>query len=797
MSFLKNLGLSPKKPEAAPSIGSNKRREEERKQLRNAKYVRALILFSFLALVLIVLPRPSYQPVASYTIGEPWRSDDLTSPFTFSIKKTAEELEEERNELSMQIEPIFHIDLDAEAVIISRLDSLLRDLQPVLDSYIQWQRAANNDSPSAETDSLRFIEEQMYLEWELNSSAWDAILDLHANVTFNNQPQQRLPVNQMRMQLELIIEDVLSDGIIDLHKSEIEQDDITIRNLRESTQRSVSLSNVHDLTESFEFARLRLHRNTTSEMADASLQIFAHVIEPNLIYSASNTEMLYQESLLNISLTKGAVDQGQIIIRRGDIVTEEIDNVLQSLAEARALTATTLERGLRFAGESIVIIIAILMFFFYIFLYRKKIHDSPLLFFLVFLVLSIVALPSALIYPFESVSSYIIPIAIAPIILTIIFDSRVGLMATIALAIITGVIHDYNFEYMVSTISACSLGVFSVRDIKKRSQFFFVTPGVVFVTYVAVIAGFGLARFTGWEQFLNDLFFIAVNSIFILFTYPLMLLFEKLFKITTDFTLIELADTNLPLMKELMNKAPGTFHHSLQVANLAESAASDIGANALLCRVGAMYHDIGKMVKPSYFIENQNKENEHDKLKPRMSALVIKAHVSEGVKIANQYNLPDVIIDFIRTHHGTSLIRYFYSKAMEASGEEEIADEDFRYEGPIPFTPEQGILMLADGVEASCRSMKNTSYSKLENRVNRIIDDHISDGQLSNCPLTFRQIQIIKESFLRILKGVYHTRIEYPDAEESLPEKSDPVNPAGIGIPEESEPDPQENRVDG
>src|SRR5690625_2234567 len=259
--------------------------------------------------------------------------------------------------------------------------------------HTRWPRDWSSDvcssdlSPSAETDSLRFIEEQMYLEWELNSSAWDAILDLHATVTFNNQPQQRLPVNQMRMQLELIIEDVLSDGIIDLHKSEIEQDDITIRNLRESTQRSVSLSNVRDLTESFEFARLRLHRNTTSEMADASLQIFAHVIEPNLIYSASNTEMLYQESLLNISLTKGAVDQGQIIIRRGDIVTEEIDNVLQSLAEARALTATTLERGLRFAGESIVIIIAILMFFFYIFLYRKKIHDSPLLFFLVFLVL--------------------------------------------------------------------------------------------------------------------------------------------------------------------------------------------------------------------------------------------------------------------------------------------------------------------------------------------------------------------------------------------------------------------------
>jgi len=389
------------------------------------------------------------------------------------------------------------------------------------------------------------------------------------------------------------------------------------------------------------------------------------------------------------------------------------------------------------------------------------------MFLLVFLVLTIVTLSSAIVYPFDNVNSYIVPIAIAPIILTIIFDSRVGLIATVTVAIITGLIHDYNFEYMVATITACSLGVFSVRDIKKRSQFFFITPGIVFVSYMLVIAGFGLARYTGWEKFFADLFYIGVNSVFILFTYPLILLFEKLFKITTDFTLLELADTNLPLMKELMGTAPGTFHHSLQVANLAESAATEIGANGLLCRVGAMYHDIGKMVKPTYFIENQSKSNDHDKLKPRMSALVIKSHVSEGVKIAKEFKLPDIIIDMIETHHGTSLIKYFHNKAKE-NPDENIQEEDFRYDGPIPFTMEQGILLLADGVEASCRSMKDTTYSKLENQITRIVDEHIRDNQLSNCPLTFRQIQVIKESFLRILKGVYHSRIEYPDDKKEL-----------------------------
>jgi putative nucleotidyltransferase with HDIG domain len=268
--------------------------------------------------------------------------------------------------------------------------------------------------------------------------------------------------------------------------------------------------------------------------------------------------------------------------------------------------------------------------------------------------------------------------------------------------------------------------------------------------------------------------FIAINSVFILFTYPLILLFEKLFKITTDFTLLELADTNLPLMKELMGKAPGTFHHSLQVANLADSAASEIGANALECRVGAMFHDIGKMVKPSYFIENQNKTNEHEKLKPRMSTLVIKAHVSEGVKIAEEHNLPKVIIEFIKTHHGTSLIKYFHKKA--ADEEQDIQDEDFRYDGPIPYTKEQGILLLADSVEAACRSMKEPTYKKLENQINRVVEDHINDGQLSNCPLTFRQIQIIKDSFLSILKGVYHTRIEDPGDEEDKQKEKAPKN---------------------
>lgn len=770
MSILKKLGLGQKKREAAPNIGANKIKGQKEHIEKKNKYLRALIVVCFLLVILITLPRSTFQSVSNYSVGEPWRSDDLTAPFTFAIQKTAEELEQQRQQIRQQTAPIFHLDPETNTDVNARVDSLYRNLQPVLDSYLQWQRSKQQQDGSAANDSIRYMQEREFSNIELDPSSWSTILENYSTVTLNNQPQERAVIAQIRNQVQNLANSLLSDGIINRNKSDLESDEITIRNLQERTERTVSRESVRDMVEVREYSERHLNRIFIPDVANAATQVFSQVISPNWIYSESATEALLSENLSNISTTKGAVDQGQIIIRTGDIISPETANILRSLAEARAQTASTLERWLRYLGESIVIIMATMMFIFYIYLYRRNIFDQPSKLLLVFLMMGVVTLASILIYPIDAVNSYIIPLSIAPIILTIIFDSRVGLMATITLAIITGLVHDNNFEYLVATTAACTLGVFSVRDIKKRSQFFFITPGIVFITYLIVVSGFGLTRLSGWENFWPDLLFIAINSVFILFTYPLILLFEKMFKITTDFTLLELADTNLPLMKELMGKAPGTFHHSLQVANLADSAASEIGANALQCRVGAMYHDIGKMVKPSYFIENQNKTNEHEKLKPRMSTIVIKAHVSEGVKIAEEHNLPKVIIEFIKTHHGTSLIKYFHKKA--ADEEQGVQDEDFRYDGPIPYTKEQGILMLADTVEAACRSMKEPTYKKLENQINRVVDDHINDGQLSNCPLTFRQIQIIKDTFLSILKGVYHTRIEYPDDKKNAKEKA-------------------------
>ncbi len=371
-------------------------------------------------------------------------------------------------------------------------------------------------------------------------------------------------------------------------------------------------------------------------------------------------------------------------------------------------------------------------------------------------------------------------------------------MATITLALLTGLIDGNNFEHVAATTVACSLGLFSVRDIKKRSQFFFTTPGIVFLSYTIVVIAFSMTAFQGWTALANELFFIAINAIFILFTYPLILLFEKTFNVTTDFTLLELSDTNLPLLKELMTKAPGSFHHSLQVSNLAEAAAGAIGANSLLCRVGGLYHDIGKMENPGYFTENQTENNEHNKLKPRMSALVIKAHVSNGVKIAEEHKLPEIIIDFIKTHHGTSLIKFFWDKAQENADEDkkEIREEDFRYDGPLPQTKETGILLLADCIEASSRAMKDPNYQKLENLVDKMIETRVSEGQLSKTPLTFKDLTTIKETFLNILVGIYHSRVEYPDEEkesESTNQSSEEKKPERSKISEGKHAEEQED----
>ena len=773
MSILEKLGLARKKNPGAPVIGEKKKKQEESSTLLHNIYVRIAIIFGFFLLLVLIIPQASFKEPINYQQGQPWRADDLTAPFNFPIQKTEAEIEKEKEAIRNSIAPIFHLDQSAAISVQSRVDSLFRNLQSVMAEYEDWQLAKRANQNPAQ-DSISFMREKSASGLNLTEQSWQALQENYLQVQIEGQNADmkttagnRFIGNELKITLENIVESLLDDGIINRNKDEFANDEITVRNLRERTERTQNIANVRDMQEAREYATYQLTQNFYENIANAGLQIFNQVIEANLIYSVRDTESKIQEAISNISETKGAVAQGQVIIRRGDIVTQEKLNMLRSLAEARSQNASELERWLRYGGDVIAIIAILTIFFFYLYLYRKSIFENNAMLLLVLIAMSLICIASAVVYDLDNISPYIVPVAVTPIILTIIFDSRVGILSTITLALLTGLINGNDYEFVVATTVACCLGLFSVRDIKKRSQFFFTTPGIVFLCYALIIISFNMTAFQAGQELLSDLLFVGINAIFILFTYPLILLFEKTFNVTTDFTLIELSDNNLPLLKQLMNRAPGTFHHSLQVANLAEAASSAIGANGLLARVGALYHDIGKMEKPGYFTENQTGTNEHEKLKPRMSALVIKAHVSNGVKMAKEHGLPEVLIDFIKTHHGTSLIKFFYVKAKENADEEkdEIQEEDFRYDGPIPRTKETGILLLADGVEAASRAMKDPNYQKLENLINKMVDNRVYEGQLSKTPLTFQDLRVIKETFLNILVGIYHSRVEYPDKE--------------------------------
>lgn len=766
MGTLNNFGLG-RKMRGSGYLG------DQRKEVpfvpSRSRYVKTAILAVFFVGLIAFYPGGLFQDVV-YKVGEPWREDDLLAPFTFALLKSSAETNAEIAEIASSTAPIFTRKPGVNDTVQQRLDTLFTQTERVLDLYVAYRmsKLAGNTS-IALSDSLRFMQERAALPPVFDERSWSILTTQYSVYRINEvvrsraSPERFIGVD-VRIRTEFLIAELYSDGVIDTPKSSLRTKDVLVRNPVDRTQKTHPVSQVRDLPEVRDYAQYRFSRTLNDDAAHVAQQVLQAVIEPNLVYDEQETRAKIDEAVAGISPTKGAVPVGELIIRKGDVISASTLNMLESLAAARMESHSSVDQWKRISGNLFVILAIFSTFLLYLYLYRNPIFDHNLMLALVLLAVSLIVGVAFFIARAESLSLYLVPIAIAPIILTIIFDSRVGLMTTTTLALMVGFINGNDFEFVVAAITSGSMAVFSVRDVKNRSQFFLTTPGLVFGSYLFVTLGFTLLKTNAWEVWLSNMSFVAGSVVLIWLTYPLILLFEKLFKVTTDVSLLELNDNNHPLLKLLMTQAPGTFQHSLQVANLAEAAASAIGANSLLCRVGALYHDVGKTDRPEYYVENQmGGPNEHDKLKPRMSVLVIKNHVAQGVKLAEEHELPDIVIDFIRTHHGTSVIRYFYEKARDqAETEAEVREEDFRYEGPLPRTKETGILLLADGVEASARALSDPSYIKLENLVNRMVDERMAEGQLNNCPLTFQDLRLIKETFRTILVGVYHQRIKYP-----------------------------------
>jgi len=488
-------------------------------------------------------------------------------------------------------------------------------------------------------------------------------------------------------------------------------------------------------------------------------------LKENIIYDASTSEKAKREFIQQVSPTIGMIQAGQRIIDQGEIVDAKTYTILSSLKRViEERSGGVGSDSWRLVGEFLLVLILMGSFYLYLLFFRTREFRNRKNVTFMLLIITFFVILTAITVRFNLFNVYIIPYAIVTILIRTFIDSRTALFASIVTILLSSLMVPYPFEFIVIQITVAMVSIFVLKELSERSQLI-QSSFFILITYILVYLGLTLYA-EGDIKKVNGmiLVYFLINFIFIMFSYLLVYIFEKSFGFISGVSMVELANINKPLLKELSEKAPGTFQHSMQVSNLATAAATKIGANASLVRTGALYHDIGKMVNPAFFTENQAPGiNPHAGLPFEESARIIINHVKDGVKIAKQNGLPQQIIDFIETHHGTSVPKYFYISWKNVNPGKEINEEVFRYPGPNPFSKETAIMMMADAVEASSRSLPEYSEESIRNLVNKIIDDQLEEGYFKKAPITFKDIETVKEVFVDKLKTIYHTRIAYPE----------------------------------
>jgi putative nucleotidyltransferase with HDIG domain len=672
---------------------------------KNQSFIFKIFLFILSTVLIIYLLPKGGQFKYNFQKGKPWQYENLYAPFSFTIKKNNEEIEEEKKHLREEAMPYFEIDTSKVAEvkalfnnfykkkdtidIVTEIDLKTKDVGlRVLDEIYAY--GLINENYSFDSDKLIYLKNGNEIQ-ELTYKQLVYIGDL-----------ERIIKNKVEEYLILDSELFLTELIT-----------------------SVVLSNV----------------TLNSELTESTIKTKIESINPN----------------------RGVIDKGSRIIAKGEVVE---GNKFQILSSYKAVFESQIWSKSNFywllLGYSLLISLVFLMLFLFLKNYRLEIYNNNTkVTFILFNIIVMIFL-TTLVVKYDAKLVYITPLCILPLVLKTFFDARLGLFVHVLTILLLGFIVPNSFEFLFLQTIAGMVTILTVSELYKRANLFISVGQITFIYILGYFAFFiiqeGNIELIQWDYF----GYFVLCGLLTLFSFPLIYIYEKMFGLVSDVSLLELSDTNSKLLKELSNKAPGTFHHSLNVANLAEAAANEIGANAMLTRVGALYHDIGKMVNPTYFTENQMSSiNSHDELDPKESAEIIIAHVINGIEIAKKNNLPDRIIDFIRTHHGTSLVYYFYSKENEKLG---IAlKEEFSYPGPTPFSKETAILMMADSVEAASKSLKEPTSSMLDNFVEKIIDGQLNQGQFLNANITLKEIQRIKKVLKKKLNNMYHLRIEYPE----------------------------------
>lgn len=746
----------------------------------------ALTLF---AVTLFAFPRQQSYDLG-VQIGSVWSRDDLVAPFQFAIFKPAEVLERERQEAEEATPSVARLILDAETRSLLAADSLRSRLNDLFAAYVAWQfekqRRAGGEAGADSSDYGRLRAE---FPVSLTDRQWRYLLTSHAARVPGLGVSSRANANQPSLDEQILVEVVgivrslLEQETIDVQTDSLPTEQVLVLNETDRTQRLLPRTSILgiDAIRTSAYQSLRERFGPVRDTVAIGLAFFNQVFRPRLVYLEDETAQRLERSRASVLETRSSVQEGEVIVRDGEVVSPEISLKLQSLRLALSDRSGNFRLWRMLLGQALLTLACYMVLFFFVHLFRPEIWNSTrdLSLILVLFILFAALFAGVVRLPFPHTPGLLVPVAMVPVLLTVIYDSRLAIVATVSLALLGGCIFGFDFEFAALTIFAGTLATFSVRGIRTRAHLM-VTAGIVLLTYAVTISVFQLFQIFDLNTYLRELFLVVGNSVFLLLALPLLWIFERVFQVTTDVTLLELSDTNQPLLRELSFRAPGSFSHSLQVANLAEAAADAIGANALLTRVGALYHDIGKMLKPEYFVENQGADfNPHSQLTPKMSALVIAAHVKDGLDLARKWRLPSVIQDFIPMHHGSTRIEFFYQKALELN--EDILESDFRYPGPRPQTKETGILMLADSVEAASKSVAGSgkpSPKRFEALVSGIIRARLDDGQLSACPLTFADLGRIKDTFVAMLSGMYHFRLRYPgQAEEEEPQEPAPALP--------------------
>jgi cyclic-di-AMP phosphodiesterase PgpH len=764
---------------------------EENRIRKKALYAKAGIFVVLVLLTLGTFVRTDTLEQA-VQVGDVWRQDNLSAPFVFAIEKPADLRESERREVRESTPPIFHRDPNALLNALVRRDSLMAQVDRALAALASYQsNLLSGRGQDAVDDSLRFEGIRQRMGVPITSRQWRELSESYNERIPGKSTTSRIPQTGPRLDRSLMLQvwpiatQLLTAGILDIPSDSVRAPRVDIRNRDTRRQNQVSAETVRDLPEARRTARdnMTLSYPDRPDTVAIAMSFFGLVVRPTLIFDATETENAWRQAELAISPNAGGVQANEVIVRRGDVITPEIQRKIVSLDKAVSQRGGARLAWQTTAGQLMLTLAIYVWFFLYLYLLRRGIFrdNRMVLVIAILFALVIVLYGAALRIP--GVDMYMVPVAIAAVLMTIIFDSRVAIFGLLVLSIFGSVLLNMDLVYLISTLFAGTLGVFSVRDIRNRGQFF-LSAGVVYLGYAIILTAAFLLESTSLDRFLSQLLFVGVNSILVLLAYGFLWVFERAFGLTTDVTLLELSDTNRPLLKELSLRASGTFNHTLQVANLAEAAASAIGANALLTRVGALYHDVGKMDKPEYFVENQRGgANPHDLLKPRMSALIIASHVKEGLVEAESYGLPEAVSKFIPMHHGTTRIEYFYRRAMDAATEETgaVMESDFRYPGPRPDSKETAILMLADSAEAASRALDSPNHKKLKTLIDGLVDARTSDHQLDDTDLTFRDLTTIKATFLNLLVGQFHGRVKYP--EDANNAEIEPADEAAASMP--------------